>query len=78
MPSEDNNIIGFSQYQKSDKPSSVISADLQSITKTMGGFKNDPGKLSTTKLVKHIPLDVMSSMSSIKDIKNKQDLRRGK
>ena len=51
MPSEDTQMLEFTQYQKSDKAPFIIFADLKCLTE----------KSFTTKVGEHIPSD--SSMS---------------
>ena len=41
MPFEDTKILEFNQYQKSYKPSPVISADLECLIQQIDGGKND-------------------------------------
>ena len=50
MPSEDNKVLGFNQYQTSDKMPSIIYADVESLIKKVDGCKNNPEKLSTRKI----------------------------
>ena len=61
MPSEDTKI--FNQYEKSDEASFIIYADLECIIAEIDGCKNNPEKLSTTKVSEHISSGF--SMSSI-------------
>ena len=42
MPSKDTKILGFNQYQKSDKASFTIYADLECIIEKIDQCKNDP------------------------------------
>ena len=65
MPSKDPKILEFNQYRKSDKiPSrSIIRADLESLIKKVDGCKNNPEKLSKTKVAEHISCGC--SMSAI-------------
>ena len=65
MPSKDPKILEFNQYRKSDKiPSrSIIHADLESLIKKVDGCKNNPEKLSKTKVAEHISCGC--SMSAI-------------
>ena len=79
MSSEDNKMLGFNQYLKSDKAPFVIYADLESLTNKIGGYKNNPEKTSTTKVGEHIPSGFsMPTTPSFKDIENKPDVYRGK
>ena len=53
MPSEDTKISQFNQYQKLDQTPSAIYADFEPLIKNVSS-KNNPEKLSTTKVGKHI------------------------
>ena len=55
MPSEDSKILEYNQYQKSDKASFYIYADLECIVEKIYGCKNNPGNSFTTKVSEHIP-----------------------
>ena len=48
-------ILGFNQFQKSDKATFLIYADLECIIEKIDGCKNNPENSSTTKVSKHIP-----------------------
>ena len=50
MPSGDTKILEFYQYHKSDKTSSIIYADLESLIKEMNGSRGNPEKSATTKV----------------------------
>ena len=79
MPSEDNKTSEFNQYEKSDKSPFFIYADLECLIEKIDGYKNNSGNSSTTKVDKHIPSGFsMSTILSLKRIKNKHDLYRGK
>ena len=79
MPSEDTKILEFNQYQKSDKTTFIIYADLESLIEKIGVCKNNPKKSSTTKISEHIPSGFsMSTILSVKDIEKKHDVYRGK
>ena len=79
MPSEDTKILEFNQYQKSDKASFIIYADLGSLIGKIDGCKNNPEKSSTTKAGEHIPSGVsFSTISSFRSIENRHDVYRGK
>ena len=54
MPSDDNKILEFKQYQKSDKAPFIIYAAPEYIIENNGRCKNNPESLSTTKVSKHI------------------------
>ena len=49
MPSENNKILKFYQYQKSDKSRFIIYADFECIIKKIDGCKNNPKNSSITK-----------------------------
>ena len=79
MPSEDNKILEFNQYQKSDKAPFLIHADLECITEKIDEYKNDPEKSFTTKVTEYIPsVFSMSTISSLRSIGNKHDVYRAK
>ena len=70
MPSEDNKILEFNQYQKSDKAPFITYADLECIIEKNGGCKNNPENISTTKVCEHIPSGFsMATISSFRIIK---------
>ena len=50
IPSENNKILKFYQYQKSDKSPFVIYADFECIIKKIDGCKNNPKNSSITKI----------------------------
>ena len=56
MSSEDTKILEFNQYQKSDKATSAIYADLECILGKTDGCKNNPETSSTTKVSEYIQL----------------------
>ena len=55
IPSEDTKILGFNQYQKSDKVQFIIYADLECIIEKIDGCKNNPENSSSTNASEHIP-----------------------
>ena len=62
-------IFEFNQYQKSDKASLFIGADLECLIQNNDGCKNNPEKSSTIKVRKHIPSGFsMSAISSFRRI----------
>ena len=78
MPSEDTRILEFIQHRTSDKTSSIIYADLESLIKVINGFNNDFEKLSTTKVGEHIPCGYsVSTRWTFDGIENKHDVYRG-
>ena len=79
MSFEDTKILDFNQYQKSDKASFVIYADLEFLIEKIDGCKNDSENSFTTKVDKHVLSGFsMSTISSFKNIENKHDVYRGK
>ena len=53
MFSQGTKILEFNQYQKSDKASFIICADLECMIEKTDGSKNDPK--NSTKVSEHIP-----------------------
>ena len=49
MLSEETKILELNQYQKADKVTFIIYADLECIIEVIDGCKNNPENLSTTK-----------------------------
>ena len=79
MPSKDNKVLEFNQYEKSDKAPFVIYADLECLIEKIDGCKNNPENSSTTKVSKHIlPGFPVSTISSFRTIEYKHDVYRGK
>ena len=79
MPSEDNKILEFNQYQKSDKAPFIIYADLEFIIEKIDGCKNNSENSSTTKVSEHIPSGYsMFTTSSFRSKENKHDVYSGK
>ena len=79
MSFEDTKILNFNQYQKSDKASFVIYADLEFLIEKIDGCKNDSENSFTTKVDKHVLSGFsMSTISSFKNIENNHDVYRGK
>ena len=78
MPSEDNKVLGFNQYQTSDKIPSIIYADVESLIKKVDGCKNNPEKLSTRKIGQNIPCGYsMSNIWTFDGIENMHEVCRG-
>ena len=76
---DDTKILGFNQYQKSDKAPFVFYADLECLIEEIDGCKNNPENLFTTKLSDHIPSDFsISTTSSFKRIENNHGVYGGK
>ena len=63
MPSENDNILEFNYYLKSDKMLYIINADIESLIKKIDRCANNPENSSTTKIGEHIPCRY--SMSTI-------------
>ena len=79
MRSEGTEILEINQYCKFDKTPFVSYADLDTLIEKIDVCKNNPEKLSTIKVSKHIPSGFpMSTLSSFKSIENKHDVYRGK
>ena len=77
MPSENTKILELNQYQKSDKATFIIYADLECLIEKIDGSKNNPENLSTTKVGEHIPSGFsMFTISSFKSIENKYNAYR--
>ena len=59
-------ILEFNQYQKSDKASFIIYADLEFLIEKIDACKNNPKNSFTTKISKHMPSGFsMSTISSL-------------
>ena len=54
MPSENTKILEFNEYQKHGKAPFIIYADLECLIEKIDRCKNNPKKLSTTKVDEHI------------------------
>ena len=79
MLSQDTNILEFNQYQKFDKASFIIYADLECIMEKIDKCKNNDENSSTANVCEHIPLGFsMSIISSFRSIENEHDVYRGK
>ena len=78
MISEDNEILEFNEYQKSDKAPFII-YDLECMIKKIDGCKINPENSSATKVSKHILSGfLMFTISSLRSIENKCDVCTGK
>ena len=55
MPSENNKILEFNQYWRSDKAQFIIEAVFECMIEKIDECKNNPENSSTTKVSKHIP-----------------------
>ena len=54
MPSENNIILEFNKYIKSDKMPYIIYADIESWTTNIDWCENNPKNYSATKIGEHI------------------------
>ena len=78
MPFEDTTMLGFNQYQKSDKALSIICKDLECLIEKIDRCKNNPENSSTTKVSERIASGFsISAISSFKSIENKYDVYKG-
>ena len=78
MPFEDTTMLGFNQYQKSDKALSIICKDLECLIEKIDGCKNNPENSSTTKVSERIASGFsIFAISSFKSIENKYDVYKG-
>ena len=55
MPSEDTQILEFSQYQKSDKAPVITYAEPECLIENIDVCNNNPENTSTTKVSEYIP-----------------------
>ena len=55
MSSDDTKILEVNLYQKSNKASFIIYADLECVIEKIDGCKNNPENSSTTKVSEHFP-----------------------
>ena len=75
MSSDDTKILEVNLYQKSNKASFIIYADLECVIEKIDGCKNNPENSSTTKVSEHIPSTFsMSTISSFTSIDNTHDV----
>ena len=71
--------LKFIQYQKSDKASFIIYADLECITGKIDGSKNNPENIYTAEVSEHNPSGFsLPTISSVRIIENKHNVCRGK
>ena len=78
MPTKDNNIIKYNHGEKSIKMPFTIYADLECLLEKMDTCENDPNKLSTAKINKHIPSRYsIFTHYSFDESKNKFNYYRG-
>ena len=61
---EDNKILEFNQYQKSDKSPFIVYSYLECLIEKIDGCKNNPGNSFTRKVDKHIPSGFSTSAVS--------------
>ena len=62
IPSENDNILEFNQYMKSDKVPSIIYAGIESLIKKIDGCTNNPEKSLATNLGEHILSDIQCQL----------------
>ena len=75
---EDNKILEFNLYRKSNKVLFIIYADLECLMEKLDEWKNNPENSSATKVGEHILSGFsMPTISLIKGIGNKHDVYRG-
>ena len=75
MPSEDNKILQYNQYQKFDKAPFIFYADLECSIEKVDRCKNDPENWFTTKVSEDIPSGFsMSKISSFRSIESMHDV----
>ena len=75
MPSKDTKVPKFNQYQKLDRVTSIICADLECIIENIDKCKNNPEDFFTTKVSKYILSGFsMPTASSFKGTENKHDV----
>ena len=78
MSTKEDNIIKYSHGEKSIKTTFTIYADLECLLEKMSTCQNDPNKLSTTKINKHIPSGYsIFTNCSFDESKNKISYYRG-
>ena len=77
--SEDNKIIKFNQYEKSDRTPFIIQTVFEYMIEKIDECKNNPENSSTTKVSKHTPSGFsIATISSFRSIETKHDVYRGK
>ena len=78
-PSQEDNILQFNQYVKSDKTPCIIYADHESLIKKIDGSANSLEKVLTTKTGEHIPCGYsISAIWAFHNIQNKHRIYFGK
>ena len=71
MPSEKTKILGFNQYQISNKAPFIVDAGLEWLREKIDGSKSYPHNSFTTKVGKNIPSGFsMSTKPSLRSIEN--------
>ena len=79
MPFEDTKVLEFNEYQKSNKASFIIYADLVCLIKKIDVCKNNPQNSSTTKANEHDSSGFSRyTISSFRRTENKHDSWKGK
>ena len=75
IPWENDNIIEFNQYMKSNKIPYIIYTGMKSLIKNINGCSNNAENSSWTKIGDHIPYGYsMSTIWSFDHIENKHGL----
>ena len=79
VPSEDNKILEFNQYKKSDKAPFITDVDLACLIENINEYKNNIESSSTAKVREIIPsIFSVFTISSLERMQNKHDVYRGK
>lgn len=75
MTFEDNKMLELNQYRLSDKAQSIIYVDLEPLIENVDGWKNNPERLSTTKVGEHVSCGYsISTIWKFDRIENKYDV----
>ena len=75
MTFEDNKMLELNQYRISDKAQSIIYVDLEPLIENVDGWKNNPERLSTTKVGEHVSCWYsISTIWKFDRIENKYDV----
>ena len=75
MTFEDNKMLELNQYRISDKAQSIIYVDLEPLIENVDGWKNNPERLSTTKVGEHVScVYSISTIWKFDRIENKYDV----
>ena len=75
MTFEDNKMLELNQHRISDKAQSIIYVDLEPLIENVDGWKNNPERLSTTKVGEHVSCGYsISTIWKFDRIENKYDV----